>query len=706
MLRSALTNTVRLPIVLSFLAAAIPLATKAQEVSGSRDSSLELDTIVITGQKAERSLGDTDGSVTVVFPGQSDGVAGAADDLFGVIERLSNVAPFSADDIAIRGVGQSGFAFGSNYISVRGPNDMITTYVDGIPVSSNGGAFGFWDVDQIEVLRGAQSTVLGRGSVGGAVVIENADPTFTTEATGQLTVGTGGAARPSFAVSGPIVEDRLAYRIAFDRQRSPSFIENVTTGDSADLKEILTRRLKLLYIREHGAELEFSGFSRTDNIGNRYVPYFSSDPQSRKAFSNSNDRTERDATGASLRGSWPLSNMFSLESATVWVREQADLFGDFDLTAESISTGEMNEDIRTISQEIRFRYEGSHFNGFIGFYYEDFAGETSNQLTALGMELPKALIHQNVSTVALFGEGNIQISDKIDLTFGLRTENEKTTTTNANDITSKGNFSIFLPKIGLAYRFSPRTRFYGTVQRGYRAGGTGSSLVLGTVYDFSPETTWTVDLGIRHKSSDGRIRLNSNLFYTEWYDQQLPVPNPEDQLGLGDTIVDNVARSLSYGLESDIDYQATEHLHLFSSLGLLYTEFKEADESNRIYIGNRFPSAPTATVGLGGIYSFDNGIDISMSANWRNSFFPSIGNFPENEIDSRFLVDLGVGYKFPSRNVRFDLKVTNLFDTYYRNFAALDPVNVMSYQAFNPTSEGAVGPSDGRAVSLTLRSWF
>ncbi|CZB22137.1 TonB-dependent receptor [Candidatus Synechococcus spongiarum] len=708
-----------LPLVLILLATAIPLATKAQE-SGDPggDSSLELDTIIITGQKAERSLADTDGSVTVVFPGESDGVAGAADDFFGVIERLPNITPFQGDEIAIRGVGKGGFSFAQNNFGFsRGPNDLITTYVDGIPLSTASAPFSFWDVDQIEVLRGAQSILFGRGAVGGVVIIENVDPTFTTEATGQLTIGTEEISRPSFAVSGPIVKDRLAYRIAFDRYRSPSFTDNITTGNDADLKKLLIGRLKLLYVGEGGTELEFSGFSSKINTGGRYVPYVSSIPEEdRIALSDRDDLTSNDAVGASLRGNWPLNDRLSLESSTVWVREQLHRDTDFDLTPAPLQYAIIDNNIRTISQEVRLRYEGSRFDGFAGLYYEDFEGTDTNFISLLGSPIN---FSQNVRTIAFFGKGRYKISDKLDLTLGIRAENQKTESVSQTrdlaelnlplrmrEVNEDMDFSAFVPKLGLSYKILPETRIYTTVQGGYRAGGSGASVYLGTPYSFDPEKTWNVDLGIRHQSSDSRLRLGANLFYINWYDQQLAVPNPEDIFFRQDMITDNIAQSESYGLESDVEYQVTGNLRIFGSLGLLRTEIKEANEDNVHLIGNSFPSAPKAMVSLGGIYNFDNGLDISLAANWRDSFFVELRNFPENEIDSRFLVDLEVGYRFPDRNLRFDLKITNLFDTYYRNFAQRDPEAVAGYQLYNPESGGAVGAGDGRAVSLTLKNWF
>lgn len=39
-----------------------------------------------------------------------------------------------------------------------------------------------WDVEQIEVLRGPQSTTQGRNTMAGAIVVNTKDPTFDWEA--------------------------------------------------------------------------------------------------------------------------------------------------------------------------------------------------------------------------------------------------------------------------------------------------------------------------------------------------------------------------------------------------------------------------------------------------------------------------------------------------------------------------------------------
>ena len=70
-------------------------------------------------------------------------------------------------------------------------------------------------------------------------------------------------------------------------------------------------------------------------------------------------------------------------------------------------------------------------------------------------------------------------------------------------------------------------RLYGTVSRGYKAGGytvdyDANSPDMGIVRErFDEETLWNYEIGLRSEWFDRRLRLNISGFYLEWSDLQL-----------------------------------------------------------------------------------------------------------------------------------------------------------------------------------------
>jgi len=221
--------THRLTLCLSTFALMMGTAVTAQTIEG-----FDLGTIILTGQKTDRSLQDTDASVAVIRP--DEGAAAGADDLLQAAERIPNVGLFAGErGISIRGIGQTGFGFGeTNFGLTRSPSDLIATYIDGIPVSTYAGPTAFWDVGQIEILRGSQSTLLGRGSLGGAVVIETNKPSFERESAARVTVGTNGTRGISVMTGGAIVPEVLAFRLTLDGQTTEGFNDNLTLGQAED----------------------------------------------------------------------------------------------------------------------------------------------------------------------------------------------------------------------------------------------------------------------------------------------------------------------------------------------------------------------------------------------------------------------------------------------------------------------------------------
>ncbi len=130
--------------------------------------------------------------------------------------------------ITIRGLG-------SSVVAVSQANDGLEPgvgfYVDEVyharPASA---AFDFTDIDQIEVLRRPQGTLFGKNTTAGAISITTQSPTFTPEASQELSVGSYDFVQAKASASGPLFGQTLAFRLSGLATRRDGVIRNVRTG--------------------------------------------------------------------------------------------------------------------------------------------------------------------------------------------------------------------------------------------------------------------------------------------------------------------------------------------------------------------------------------------------------------------------------------------------------------------------------------------
>ncbi len=130
-------------------------------------------------------------------------------------------ANFTGTNFQIRGIGtqvisgdaESGIAF-----------NIDDVYYANAPVDSGQ----FYDLQSIEVLRGPQSTLYGRGATGGAVNVFSAKPQLDTFASSiDASYGTYDSSEIKGMVNMPIVTDELGVRVAADWVRHDGYATNL-----------------------------------------------------------------------------------------------------------------------------------------------------------------------------------------------------------------------------------------------------------------------------------------------------------------------------------------------------------------------------------------------------------------------------------------------------------------------------------------------
>ncbi len=185
----------------------------------------QLDEIVVTGQRREETLRDAPVAVTVFSEAQ---LREANVDRPGDFLQLTPSVTFVQSNIP-----------GEAYITIRGNTQIrvgdasTALVIDGVQsLGQNNINQEFAALEQIEVLKGPQGALYGRNAIGGAVVIRTKTPNMV-EYEGEVEAGFGNLSSVSGKgyISGPIIEDELAFTASFSYEDNDGGYVNIFTNE-------------------------------------------------------------------------------------------------------------------------------------------------------------------------------------------------------------------------------------------------------------------------------------------------------------------------------------------------------------------------------------------------------------------------------------------------------------------------------------------
>ncbi len=670
------------------------------------DGPTRLSPIVVEGGKIAREFVDTPASVGVVT-GEDIETYGV-DDLRDSFNRLGNVRWFEGNrantGISIRGINSEGVTEPTN-------NAPVTSIIiDGATQSvesTRRGARGVWDMSQVEVFRGPQSTLQGRGALAGAVILKTNDPTFFWEGQVQGVLAEDDRRDGAFVLSGPLVPDALAFRISGEARRRDLEI-NYNVPQARELAEDRYRNIRGKLLLEPEAIPELSVLltaSRTfDKPGVRAV-----NRDENRSFE---DRTffeaattaveQREATNNNyiLEGSYEFTDRLLLRSISAIVDSDTEIStpAGFNFQREENRKGE------DFTQDLRFEIGDTEdtLSGVIGGFYGHFTLPRESLVTAGGNIIQIIDSEDETVSKSLYADLRYRFLPNWSLLAGGRYTNElvknkregRFITTDIN-IDAEEEFNVFLPKVGLAYDITESQSIAVTAQRGYRSGFTSDT--AGEINAVDPEFLWSYELAYRAQSDEGRWDFGATGFYYDYTDQQITVT--ENIATPAQTSrVENAGSSFAFGAELQGRYGFDFGMDIYGSLGLLKTEFDDLRLSDDEDLsGNEFPEAPAVTASFGASYRHHSGFFAAGDFNFTDSFFStgSIENDDQLKVDSFWEVNLRAGYETDFGSITFF--VDNVFDRDYitslNNNSNLDA----------PPTEATI--ADGRkfGVEVTLR---
>ena len=205
------------------------------------ENSAKLEEVVVTARKRSESFQDVPITVNA-FTAQEIRAAGIENprDFIAMVPNMTLVEVQNVGNafITVRGISQA-----------RNSEPSVAVLVDGV-LETNPYEFNqeLVDIKQIQVLKGPQGALYGRDAIGGAIIIDTADPSDHFEGSARAGVGNGVSEKGQLAVSGPIDSGgTLRYRASVNYYNTDGFLENSYLHKKADPDEDYSARLRLLY---------------------------------------------------------------------------------------------------------------------------------------------------------------------------------------------------------------------------------------------------------------------------------------------------------------------------------------------------------------------------------------------------------------------------------------------------------------------------
>nr|WP_086937917.1 TonB-dependent receptor [Thaumasiovibrio occultus] len=628
-------------------AAVIGLLASGYAVAETEDAA---PVYVVIGEKTERSIFDTGSSVQVYDEETINSLPGATE-----IDDLLQLAPNVVDsgqgnDIpTIRGIDGSGPSVGG-LASFAGSAPRLNLSIDGRSLTYSELAFGprsLWDMQQAEIYLGPQSYIQGRSSSAGAIILKSNDPTYHFESAVKGGVAELGYTQTAAMISGPILDNQVAFRLSADQQKRDSHVEFTAFRPEGDPNEVEMTSVRGKILIEPAALPDLSTMIAISHMGSKSPQTEYLNTVGTEAF---RPFYHTDTTSVTWDVSWLLTDTLTFENNLVYSDYSVDRY-----TYQNPRQGDFTIDGKDFHIEPLMRYQSLNgaVQGLFGLRYF----KSSQDEAYIGYTATDPM-SGSTETASVFAEVTYAVTPIIDLTFAGRYDKERVKrqaeiASYRFDLDHKETLSVFLPKFEIALKPSANNTLGFRIGKGYNSDGAGLSFNSNqftgfTPYTYDEEYVWNYELFAR--SRQGNVDLIANAFYNDFDGLQIMQVLPD-----GEVMIANVDQAKTYGAELGVHWYATTDLMLFTNIGVLETEFTEPGGQKR-----DLPRAPASTVSVGGTYTFFDNFELSANTSYTGGYYTDRDNTAAGEVGAYTVTNAQLAYVF--NNGRVNVYATNLFD--------------------------------------------
>ncbi|HQN53242.1 MAG TPA: TonB-dependent receptor [Novosphingobium sp.] len=611
--------------------------------------------IVVTARFKEETLQDVPQAISAFD--ERTLIKSAARDLTDLAPTTPNVsiqpvATFSnSAAIYIRGLGAQGIE--------STEESPVGVSIDGVyvtrPVATMLDTF---DMERVEVLRGPQGTSFGKNSLAGGIATYSKNPSGSFGVEAQATAGNYGRLDARVAIDVPLIQDQLALRVVAGQESLGGYFRNRYNGQRVGGQDRFSVRGTLLFTPSENLSVNIKGWwlndrssapggdSAPDRTKLHYIVFRFEEPND-GAFTIGRDfPANHDTDQYGLIGTVKADmGAVNLTSITGYIKTDDFNDSDFDGSESFFFPTFRLQSHRQFSQELRLATNFSEMDGalsrvnlVVGGYYMKQSFEMTQAFPTLPVLLAPSLqfgsqdfVTQDNTAKALFAQGIFGLTDKLNVTLGVRQSWEEKNyfrdptgtllspaffssrsvvkpldfmenLANTNFAAGKAfkdsySRSRATFKAGVDYKVNEDLMVYAGWSQGYKGGGYGArSASMVTAGPTDDNTSELFEAGMKGDFLDGKLRLNLTGFVTRFKGLEFGVfiPNPAVASGQ-ETAQINVGAATTKGIEFEASLKATDNLRLNANIG--YLDSKYTDFCTDLNGPSASTTVPTSTCG-------------------------------------------------------------------------------------------------------------
>ena len=609
--------------------AAMPESNKE---SKTRDSE-ELTEIVVTARLRAESLMRVPESVIAFSADEiTNRQLTQISDYFALTSnaRIIREQDIATNEVYIRGVGSN-----------KGQASAVAFVLDGV-ILPDGDAYtmDLSDADQVEILKGPQGALYGKGAIAGVVNVRTREPTNEFSSLAKVEAGSYNTLNEFVWAGGPLVTDTLLGSISLKHISTDGPYTNRYDGSGLMRDDSWRAAGKLLlrptdnlrfelnasYYDQHAGNPAYNGV----NILGTGSPQVTSADAASSITHNTPDDSRRKVYTAAVTSSLELA-AGTLRSITAYDKINFFFVQDVDFTALDVANSVQPRVSNGESEELRFvSKDDSPLRYVLSAYY----GRTRKVLSAdagldfcfLGVipcptppgvpsgtliSLPLQSTDTKSNEYAFAAQASYDLTSQLELTLAIRHDTDEVDNHDIlNSVDQQTTFSDWEPKASLAFKPNDQELTYLTYSHGYKPGLFNVPQAAGSPFPerVKQEGTDNIELGSKYSTANHKLGLTAAAFYTNYKNAQ--EFHLDVQSGGNQAINVNDARI--WGLEADVVARPISGLDLNASVGYTKSSIRDFDGTSR-YVGQSLPYQPLYSLALGAQYTMPVGADTTFT---------------------------------------------------------------------------------------------